>query len=133
MKLAALVSLTALMVAMIGQLSAADAKGPLDFKVDSIEGKPVDLSQYKGQVVMIVNVASKCGLTPQYKQLEEVYTKYKDKGLVVLGFPANQFISRSRARTRKSPSSARASTTSTFRCSPRWSSRAKASARSISS
>jgi len=79
MKLAALVSLALAMVAMIGPLSAADAKGPLDFKVDNIEGKP------------IVNVASKCGLTPQYKQLEEVYTKYKDKGLLVLGFPANEF------------------------------------------
>ncbi len=91
MKLAALVSFALAMVAMIGPLSAADAKSPLDFKVDNIEGKPIDLSQYKGQVVMIVNVASKCGLTPQYKQLEEVYSKYKDKGLLVLGFPANEF------------------------------------------
>jgi glutathione peroxidase len=91
MKLAALVSLAFLMIAMVGTLSAADVKSPLDFKVDSIDGKPVDLSQYKGNVVLIVNVASKCGLTPQYKQLEAVYSKYKDKGLLVLGFPANEF------------------------------------------
>ena len=57
----------------------------------SLDGKPVDLSKYKGDVVLIVNVASKCGLTPQYKQLEAVYTKYKGKGFEVLGFPANEF------------------------------------------
>ena len=59
--------------------------------MDSLDGKPVDLSKYKGEVVLIVNVASKCGLTPQYKQLEEVYSKYKGKGFEVLGFPANEF------------------------------------------
>ncbi len=64
---------------------------PLDFKLKNIEGKEVDLAQYKGKVVMMVNVASECGLTPQYKELQELYTKYKDKGLVILGFPANEF------------------------------------------
>jgi glutathione peroxidase len=81
-------------VAVLGlaaSVSAADAKGPLDFKMKSIEGQDVDLSKYKGEVVLIVNVASKCGLTPQYEQLEAVYSKYKDKGLAVLGFPANEF------------------------------------------
>ena len=67
------------------------AKGPLDFTVKDIHDKDVNLSQYKGKVVMIVNVASKCGYTPQYKQLEAVYEKYAPKGFVILGFPANNF------------------------------------------
>jgi glutathione peroxidase len=71
--------------------AAGDAKSPLDFKVDSIDGKPVELGKYKGEVVLIVNVASHCGYTPQYKNLEEVYTKYKADGFQVLGFPANEF------------------------------------------
>ncbi len=62
-----------------------------DFKAEDIGGKPVDLSQYKGQVLLIVNTASKCGFTPQYKGLEKVYEQFKDKGAVVLGFPCNQF------------------------------------------
>jgi glutathione peroxidase len=72
---------------------AKDGKpaGPLDFTVKDINGKDANLSQYKGKVVMIVNVASKCGYTPQYEQLEAVYKKYADKGLVILGFPANNF------------------------------------------
>jgi glutathione peroxidase len=57
----------------------------------SLDGKEVDLKKYDGKVVLIVNVASECGLTPQYSELQEVYTKYKDKGLVILGFPCNQF------------------------------------------
>src|SRR5215469_17689016 len=66
---------------------------PLDFTVKDINGHDVNLSQYKGKVVMIVNVASKCGYTPQYEQLEAVYKKYADKGFVILGFPANNFYS----------------------------------------
>ena len=62
-----------------------------DFKAQDIAGAPVDLSQYKGQVLLIVNTASKCGFTPQYKGLEKVYEQFKDKGAVVLGFPCNQF------------------------------------------
>lgn len=73
------------------QKDAAQEQGPLDFKVKDIDGKEVDLSQYKGKVVMIVNVASKCGLTPQYEQLEALYEKYKDQDFVILGFPANNF------------------------------------------
>ena len=69
----------------------AKAGGPLDFKVKDIDGKDVDLSQYKGKVVMLVNVASRCGNTPQYKPLEAMYEKYKDQGLVIVGFPANEF------------------------------------------
>jgi len=62
-----------------------------DFKVKTIDGKEMTLEQYKGKVMLIVNVASKCGFTPQYDGLEALYEKYKDKGLVVLGFPCNQF------------------------------------------
>ena len=62
-----------------------------DFKVKTIEGKETTLEQYKGKVMLIVNVASKCGFTPQYDGLEALYKKYKEKGLVVLGFPCNQF------------------------------------------
>jgi len=65
--------------------------GPLDFVVKDINGKDADLRQYKGKVVMIVNVASQCGFTPQYTALEAVYEKYKDQGFVIIGFPANNF------------------------------------------
>ncbi len=69
---------------------AAD-KTLFDFTMKDIDGKRVPLSKFKGKTVLVVNVASKCGLTPQYKGLQQLYTQYKDKGLVILGFPANEF------------------------------------------
>jgi glutathione peroxidase len=63
----------------------------LQFKMQSLDGKEVDLSTYKGKVVMIVNTASKCGNTPQYAGLEKLHEKYAEKGLAILGFPANEF------------------------------------------
>jgi glutathione peroxidase len=63
-----------------------------DFKVKTIQGKEVSLSDYRGKLLLIVNTASKCGFTPQYEGLEELYKKYKEQGLVILGFPCNQFL-----------------------------------------
>jgi glutathione peroxidase len=71
--------------------AAADGKNALDFKMRDIDGKDVKLSKYKGNVLLMVNVASKCGYTPQYEGLQATYEKYKDKGFYVLGFPANNF------------------------------------------
>jgi glutathione peroxidase len=90
-KLLAFCSFALMAVAMVARVHAADAKSPLDFKLKDIDGKEVPLADYKGKVVLIVNVASKCGLTPQYDGLEALNQKYGDKGLVILGFPANEF------------------------------------------
>lgn len=62
-----------------------------DFTVKDSHNNPVSLEKYRGQALLIVNVASKCGFTPQYKGLEELYKKYKDQGFTILGFPCNQF------------------------------------------
>ena len=62
-----------------------------NFTLPSIDGKPMPLSTYKGKVILMVNVASQCGYTPQYGALEAIYKKYKDRGFVILGFPANNF------------------------------------------
>ncbi len=66
-------------------------KNFFDYEVKDSKGTNFPLSKYKGKVVLVVNVASKCGFTPQYKGLEELYKKFKDHGLVILGFPCNQF------------------------------------------
>ena len=63
-----------------------------DFTLKDIDRKEVNLGQYRGKVVLVVNVASRCGYTPQYEGLQKVYTKYKDRGFVILGFPANNFM-----------------------------------------
>jgi glutathione peroxidase len=65
--------------------------GVYSFTLNSIDGKPAPLADYKGKVVLLVNVASQCGFTPQYSALEAIYEKYKDQGFVILGFPANNF------------------------------------------
>ena len=62
-----------------------------DFSAINMDGKEVQMKDYKGKVVLVVNTASKCGLTPQFKELEELYKIYKDKGLEIFGFPCNQF------------------------------------------
>jgi glutathione peroxidase len=65
--------------------------GPLSYTLKDIKGNPVELSKYQGKVVVLVNVASQCGLTPQYEGLQALYTKYEKDGLVVIGIPANEF------------------------------------------
>lgn len=83
------VSLIGALVAVLSQSAGAS---DINFKVKTLAGKDVDLAQqYQGKVLLVVNVASKCGLTPQYKDLQALYEKYKDSGLCVLGFPCNQF------------------------------------------
>lgn len=86
-------SLTAclLVLAVTATSSALAADSVHDFRMKSLQGKEIDLAQYKDKVLLIVNTASECGLTPQYEQLQAMHEEYKDKGLVVLGFPCNQF------------------------------------------
>ena len=93
---ACVLSLGMLLLASAAVVTAGDKKdgetpAVLNFHVKSLDGKDVDLSKYEGKVVMIVNVASQCGLTPQYEALQDLQETYKDKGLVILGFPCNQF------------------------------------------
>ena len=77
--------------AVIVPPSTAHADSPLTGEMKKIDGKVVDLGNYKGKVVLVVNVASRCGYTGQYAGLQKLYDAYKDKGFVILGFPANEF------------------------------------------
>lgn len=83
----------ALVLTGLCRADAKDKKVPeaLKFTVKSIDGKAVKLSKYQGKVILIVNVASRCGFTPQYKELQKLHKTYGDKGLAILGFPCNQF------------------------------------------
>jgi glutathione peroxidase len=89
--------LSAVLCAAVGPVPAQNAKGDgkvppvLQFEMKDIDGKKVDLAKYKGKVVLIVNVASECGYTPQYKPLQALYAKHAKDGLVILGFPCNDF------------------------------------------
>jgi glutathione peroxidase len=76
---------------LIAAAALSGASSVYDFTLNSIEGKPAPLAAYRGKVLLLVNVASYCGYTPQYQGLEALYEKYKERGLVVLGFPANNF------------------------------------------
>jgi glutathione peroxidase len=79
------------LVALLISASLFAASSIYEFTLPSIEGKPLPLANFKGKVVLVVNVASRCGFTPQYSALESTYEKYKDQGFVILGFPANNF------------------------------------------
>jgi glutathione peroxidase len=80
-----------LFLCLAAGMAAAQTKNIYDFTMKSIDGQPVSLSTYSGKVVLLVNVASRCGYTPQYTGLEALYEKYKDRGLVIVGIPANNF------------------------------------------
>jgi glutathione peroxidase len=82
-----------LMLILAAGVCWAAPKTIYDFTMRSIDGDQVSLGAYKGKVVLLVNVASKCGFTPQYTALEALYEKYKDRGLVIVGVPANNFMS----------------------------------------
>jgi glutathione peroxidase len=84
-------SLMIVMMCVVCGIAAAQSKSIYDFTMKSIDGQQVSLNSYSGKVVLLVNVASKCGFTPQYTALEAVYEKYKDRGLVIVGIPANNF------------------------------------------
>jgi glutathione peroxidase len=91
MKLFTAVVLAVLAGAQTKPAGSVKVPAALNFTMNSIGGKPVDLSKYQGRVVLMVNVASQCGYTPQYAGLEELHKKYAGKGLSILGFPANDF------------------------------------------
>ena len=80
-----------LFAALVGMSVMAAEKSVYDFTLNSIDGQPTPLSSFKGKVVLLVNVASRCGFTPQYSTLESSYEKYKDRGFVIVGIPANNF------------------------------------------
>ena len=79
------------LMAVLGMTVLAAEKTVYDFTLNSIDGQPTALSSFRGKVVLLVNVASRCGYTPQYTALQSIYEKYKDRGFVIVGIPANNF------------------------------------------
>ncbi|PYT04596.1 MAG: glutathione peroxidase [Acidobacteria bacterium] len=90
--LAALFALSLSSRTSVASSSGEKMNSIYDFSLKDIDHKEVNLSQYRGKVVLVVNVASRCGYTPQYEGLQKVYMKYRDRGFVILGFPANNFM-----------------------------------------
>ncbi len=91
----AVIVFSSISILFISNLSADEQNTPksiFDFTMNDIDGNPVKLEIFKGKVILLVNVASKCAYTPQYKGLQKIYSKYKDKNFVILGFPANNFL-----------------------------------------
>lgn len=84
-------ALLAILCCQLASMRFVTAASPLTGTMTALDGSPVDLASYGGKVVLVVNVASRCGATPQYAGLQKLYDTYKDRGLVVLGFPANDF------------------------------------------
>jgi glutathione peroxidase len=82
-----------ILIAMIAMMNSSDKETIYQFQVKDIQGNDFDFASLKGKKIMVVNTASKCGLTPQYEKLEALYEKYKDKNFVIVGFPANDFMS----------------------------------------
>ena len=82
---------TFMAVALAASAMGGDVDSLYSLKTTTLDGKPADLAQYKGKVVLVVNVASQCGLTPQYAGLQKLYDDYKDKNFAILGFPSNDF------------------------------------------
>jgi glutathione peroxidase len=80
------------LAASAGDPASASPEAFFDLEVRTLDGRPQDLGEFRGKVVLVVNTASKCGLTPQYEKLQELYETYAERGLVVLGFPCNQFL-----------------------------------------
>jgi glutathione peroxidase len=93
MKAYHLIAATVLLAGFAATGTGEDTKvsGPLDFTLKDIDGKDVDLSKYKGKVILLVNVASQCGYTKQYEGLQDLYEKHEKEGLVVIGIPSNEF------------------------------------------
>src|ERR1700722_19408458 len=92
-KLASLLALAfGLAAILVAPALAAPPTSVYDFTLKSIDGQPTPLSDFHGKVLLLVNVASRCGYTPQYTALESLYEKYKDRGLVIVGVPANNFM-----------------------------------------
>lgn len=85
------IAVLALAAAMLPAVASAACPALLNHKLKGLDGKPLDLCQFEGRAILVVNTASRCGFTPQFEKLEGMYRQYKDKGLVVLGFPSNDF------------------------------------------